>query len=303
MTARTSSSRRRRQSNQNLLGFGLLSVAIVLASFLFTRTGEDQVQAEIVTAHPVVGQFDTVKVPVPVSPVSAGTTLKEVKFRLIEFPRHQVPEGSLFQIEPYLSSMAIAPLPANLPIFLKNLSVNPSASNPVIERIPEGMRAITVRVDATGAVEGWASSGAIVDVLLVTGEGTSVVAEKVRILSAARSVNPIQNTSSKSVPSTVTLLVSQDQALAISTAIPMGKISFALRSLGDEGRWSERRFRKEQLRGGPQLSKRDRIQGYVRIEGKTPKRFALSGDRWIPTEVEPQRLLEPEESPENEDVK
>ena len=183
MPARKTSPLRRRRSNQNLFGFVLLAAAIVVSSIIFSRTGEEQVRAEIVNGTPVVGQFDTVNIPVPYEPVTAGTILHDVKFQLVAFPRHQVPKGAVFDIEPYRSSMAIAPLPANLPIFAKNLSVNPSASNPVIERIPEGMRAITVKVDATGAVEGWASSGAIVDVLLVTGEGTNVIAEKVKILS------------------------------------------------------------------------------------------------------------------------
>ncbi|MCB0329439.1 MAG: Flp pilus assembly protein CpaB [Bdellovibrionales bacterium] len=292
MPARKTSPLRRRRSNQNLFGFVLLAAAIVVSSIIFSRTGEEQVRAEIVNGTPVVGQFDTVNIPVPYEPVTAGTILHDVKFQLVAFPRHQVPKGAVFDIEPYRSSMAIAPLPANLPIFAKNLSVNPSASNPVIERIPEGMRAITVKVDATGAVEGWASSGAIVDVLLVTGEGTNVIAEKVKILSAARSVNPIQNSSSKSVPSTVTLLVSQEQALAITTATPMGKVAFALRSLGDEGRWAERRYHKDRLSGKPATSEEHRITGYARIEGATPKRFALSGGKWIPTEVEPKPLIQ-----------
>jgi Flp pilus assembly protein CpaB len=295
MAVRTSSPLRRRRKNQNLMGFVILAGAIVFSSILFSRASEDQVQAEIVTGNPVVGQFDTVEVPVPVTPVTAGTVLKDVRFRRVAFPKHQVPKDALLEVAPYLSSMAITPLPANLPIFQKNLSINPSASNPVIERIPDGMRAITVRVDATGAVEGWASSGAIVDVLLVSGEGTSVVAEKVRILSAARSVNPIQNSSNERVPSTVTLLVTQEQALAITTATPMGRITFALRSLGDEGGWAERRYYKDRLRGRPASSDANRITGYVRVEGKNPKRFALSGGRWIPTELEPKRLIDSEE--------
>ncbi|MCB0319360.1 MAG: Flp pilus assembly protein CpaB [Bdellovibrionales bacterium] len=291
MAIRRTSPLRRRRQVQNLFGFGLIALAILVVGMLKGGNPAPEVRAEYVSAHPIVGQFDTVEVPVPISPVTAGTFLKDVRFRNVAFPVHQVPKDALLDLKPYLASMAIAPLPANLPIFQKNLTASASASNPVIERIPEGMRAMTVRVDATGAVEGWASSGAIVDVLLVTADGTSVVAEKVRVLSAARSVNPIQNVTATSVPSTVTLLVTQEQCLAINTAIPLGKIAFALRSLGDEGNWNQRKFSKESLKGGPADLEAHRIQGYVRIEGENPKTFALSGNSWIPTEVQPERIL------------
>ncbi len=291
MAVRKSSPLRRRRNLQHLGGYGLIALAIVIVGILFTRSGNEGVQAEIVTAHPVVGQFDTIPVPVPLQPVSAGTVLEKVKFRNIDFPAHQIPDGAVLDLQPYLASMAITPLPANLPIFRKNLTGTVSASNPVIERIPDGMRAITIRVDATSAVEGWASSGAIVDVLLVTGEGTDVVAEKVRILSAERSVNPIQNITNPNIPSTVTLLVDQEQCLAINTAVPHGRIAFALRSLGDEGVWAERRFHKDRLRGRGAVSKEHAIKGFFRLEGENPQSFALSGDSWVPTDVEPPRIL------------
>lgn len=278
---------RSRRGGQNLLGFAMLAVAVVIASIIFSRQSDREVSAEVISVSPVVGQFDTVSVPVPIEPVSAGMILKDVRFTQVSFPRHQVPVGAVLEIKPFLASMAIAPLPANLPIFEKNLSMNPSASNPVIDRIPDGMRAITVKVDATGAVEGWASSGAIVDVLLVTGEGTRVVAEKVRILSAARSVNPIQNSSSDRVPSTVTLLVTQEQALTITTAAPHGKITFALRSLGDQGRWAERRYDRERLHGRDSEKPEERVEGFFRVEGEKARQYALRGGRWIRTEVVP----------------
>lgn len=295
MPARVSSPLRRYRSGRGLLGFALLSVAIVIAAFLVTRAGARSEKAEIITSTPIVGQFDTVQVPVPVEPVTAGTLLKDVRFQKVSFPVHQVPKGAILEIEPHLNSMAVAPLPASIPIFIKNLSQNTSASNPVIDKIPEGMRAITVRVDATASVEGWASSGAVVDVLLVGNEGTHVVAEKVKILSAERSVNPIQNMANPSVPSTVTLLVSQEQAMAVTTAIPMGKIAFALRSIGDEGSWSDRRYSKDRLKGKPAGEDSNSIKGYVRIEGKSPKSFALSGNSWIPTDVQPKRLITEDE--------
>lgn len=213
----------------------LLCGSILVAGFIARNGGTSA------TATPespmVVAEFDTVKVPVPAHPVPPGTKVKDISFNWIQFPKHQVSQKAMIDLEEYLEDTTTTALPANLPLFRENLSASRSNNNPVIQSIPPGMRAMTIKVDATTAVEGWAGSGSLVDVLLVGKESTTVVAEKVKILSAERSVSPVDGDDTPSVPSTVTLLVTQDQCLAINTAIPLGKIAFALRSERDENSW------------------------------------------------------------------
>lgn len=298
MAQRKTSPRRRRAGKHNTLGFLILGGALVVAAYLISQNRPVSATSEAPVVSPVVGQFDTVVVPVPSEPVTAGTKLREVSFRQVNFPKHQVPKGAITNLTPYLEGVAIAALPANLPLFPQNISLASDLSNPVIERIPEGMRAMTVRVDATSAVEGWAGTGAIVDVLLVDKNETRVIAEKVQILSAERSVNPVQATSGPSVPSTVTLLVTQEQCLAINTAIPQGKIAFALRSMNDDGQWGSRHLSSEALRGVGETLRQERIDGFVEFSDEPGKRFALSNGTWIKTNVVPEgfdRLVAPKE--------
>jgi Flp pilus assembly protein CpaB len=155
------------------------------------------------------------------------------------------------------------------------------------------MRAMTLRVDATSSVEGWAAAGAVVDVLLVQDDKTNVVAEKVKIISAERSVTPMSGgDESPSIPSTVTLLVTQEQCLALNTAIPLGRIAFALRSNRDEENWATRSFSADRLRrGGITTDTEMRITGYASVHDNGDadrKEFALSGDKWIRTDVVPE---------------
>ncbi len=275
-----------------MAGFVVLGISILGAAFLLSRANSARLEAEMVTNTPVVGQFDTIRVPVPVEPVAAGTKLRDVKFRTVSFPKHQVPQGAVSDLTPLLDAVAVAPLPADLPLFRKNVSLNGGASNPVIERIPDGMRAMTIRVDATSAVEGWAGSGAVVDVLLAEKDRTSVVAEKVKILSAERSVSPVQGVDSPNVPSTVTLLVTQEQCLAINTAIPLGKIAFALRSTQDGGNWGRTEFSATHLKGGGvPMRRQSEVRGYVTIKGKEDQSFALTDGKWTSTEVIPEGFL------------
>lgn len=276
----------------NMTGFVVLGLCILGSGYLISRASHTPAPSSVVVQQPVVGQFDTVSIPVPAQVIPSGTQLRNVKFRMVRFPAHQVPDGAVRDITPFLDGVARTPLPAQLPIFRENISLSGGSSNPVIEQIPDGMRAMTIRVDATSAVEGWAGSGSIVDVLLVQPDGTSVIAEQVKVLSAERSVEPMHTETAPSIPSTVTLLVSQEQCLAIHTAIPLGRIAFALRNLADEGEWGRAQYRTETLKS---LGKSGRggtgIQGFVSVhqssEDSPSDAFALTDSGWVKTDIVP----------------
>src|SRR5690606_1867492 len=153
----------------------------------------------------------------------------------------------------------------------------------------------TLRVDATSAVEGWAVAGAIVDVLLVTKEGATVVAEQVKILSAERSVvSPDEG--QPRVPSTVTVLVSQEQCLALNAAVNLGKIAFALRSSQDEGTWKSPQYEAARLKSLKEAQVFEGARGYIRV--KQPdneiESYTLTGGRWVKSDVRPEGFFEAE---------
>ena len=280
-----------RAPNQSIIGFSLLAVAILGAGVLIRVKPTISSHGE--QKPLVVAEFNTVELPVPAEPVAAGARVKDIKFKTVAFPSHQVPSGAMTSFDSVLQEVTIAALPANLPLFRENFSLSTSQGNPVIEQIPQGMRAMTIRVDATSAVEGWAGSGSLVDVLLVGKERSAVVAEKVRILSAERSVNPVEGPSAPNVPSTVTLLVTQEQCLAINTAIPLGKIAFALRSTRDEEQWLDPVYTAERLKGAPTVEKpKGAITGFVSVQDQDgEKKFALSDGKWLETEAKPSGFL------------
>lgn len=294
MAIRTSAKlARRRGKDRGMLSMLLLCVTSVIVAVLVTRKNDVRVDTTP-TGPSVVAEFDTVSVPVPTEYVPTGTKLSAVRFQQIAYPKHQLPPGSLVSVDSYLNAVTIAPLPANLPIFAENLSLEATSSNPVIESIPAGMRAITLQVDATSAVEGWAGSGSVIDVLLVEDKKTSVIAEKVKILSAERSVTPVNAEAAPNVPKTVTLLVTQEQCLAINTAIPLGRIAFALRGTSDSERWIDTSYSPDELRGKSRVVRAEStmINGFIAVqEGGGERKFALSEGKWIPTEVVPEGFL------------
>ena len=241
--------------------------------------------------EPIVAAFDMVEVPVPIGPVAAGTKAKDIAFRRISYPRHQVPLDAITDVKTIAGLTATTALPAHLPLFAGNFNRRASGVNSVVERIPPGMRAMTIKVDATSAVEGWAGSGSVVDVLLIAHERTSVIAEQVKILSAERIVEPVEGAASPQVPSTVTLLVNQEQCLAINTAIPLGKIAFALRSPDDQENWDTPQYSAERFKnkGSRSDNEKQAVSGYISVSGKNGgKSFALSAGKWIETSIVPE---------------
>lgn len=299
MAVRSSSTKHRKKNRTNLLASGLLSFAVVFAAFLVSKNSA-KVEAAVNPAM-IVAQYDTIVLPVPVESIAAGTKIKDIRFKNVAFPKQQVPDGAISSIDGYMEASATSALPANLPLFAKNLSQTAFNSNPVVEKIPAGMRAMTIRVDATTSVEGWAGSGAVVDVLLVEKDRTNVVAEMVKILSAERSVSPVEGNAAPNVPTTVTLLVTQEQCMAINTAIPLGRIAFALRSSQDEEKWATTKFTADNLRGGAVLKdKKGVITGFVsttksdqgRVAPQDRKAYALSDGKWIATEIVPEGFFD-----------
>jgi Flp pilus assembly protein CpaB len=286
----------RRQRNRSSLGGSIvIAIAFIIGAHIIADKNKN---VEVKAVEPtIVAEYDTVDVPVPVETVPSGTKVKDIVTKVVKYPRHQIPSGALLTLASVQDAVTTTMLPANLPLFRENLSIGVHAGNPVIEQIPLGMRAITMRVDATSAVEGWAGSGSIVDVLLVEKDRTSVIAEQVRILSAERVVTPLENVSTPQVPSTVTLLVTQQQALALTTAVPRGRIAFALRSKKDEENWQDKNFTPDKLHGRTlNTAVKVDVKGFVSVKTDSgEKKFALTDDGWIPSEVTPKGFMIPME--------
>lgn len=281
MVQRKSSASRRRPRGVPvpvvLGGFCLVGIIGGLATRAVMKQNASSMAAQTI----VVGEFDTVKVMVPARTIASGERLRDVPMLTIDFPKHQLPQGTLTSIDEYLGARAKTALPANVPLTLQNLAMSNDTTNAVIQRIPPGMRAMTVKVDATSAVEGWATSGSIVDVLLIAEEETTVIAEQVRVLSAERKTDP-QEVSLPSVPTTITLLVTQAQCLAINTAIAHGKLAFALRSQDDEHGWSNPQFKAKNLKHSADSDSANGTTGIAKIKGAkgTNETFTLINNKW-----------------------
>lgn len=288
MVSRVSSPAARRSVHASrVLGIVLVGCGIVGVAYLQGRNASPVVHVERSRAY--VPEFNVVEVPVPDRPVGAGVSMRDVPVRLEKFPEHQLPRGVVRDIGRVRDSVTLVALPGGLPILDVNVGAGDEAANPLVGRIPPGMRAMTVRVDVTSAVEGWARSGSIVDVLLVEKNGTKVVAERVKIISTERSLSgAVSLDTAAAIPNTVTLLVTQEQCLAINTAVAVGKIAFALRSGSDGERWRDSAFDAADLSDREGKDRKPKVEGVMSVgRGGEQRRYALVEGKWIPADSMP----------------
>ena len=275
-------------------GLSILGFAIVLFGiFGFIASQKSRVAVAAFNEPIYVAELSSISIPVPENVVPAGTPIEKIKLRVVSLPENLIKgTDAVVDLSVLQGKIAQVPLTAGMPLYLKNFEPQTNLINPVIDNIPQGMRAMTIKVDAQNAIEGWAGSGAYVDLLLVEKNLTTVIAENVKILSAERSVAPVES-NAPSIPSTFTLLVTQEQCLAINTAMPRGKIAFALRNNSDLETWNAKTFSADSLsRHNISEKVKSSVNGFVEIKGeKGRKLFALSNDKWIKTSSKPEGFL------------
>ena len=180
----------------------------------------------------------SMQVVVAAQPLTMGPRLHPNHLRLVAWPsRHPVP-GAFTDPEALIDRGVISPIGENEPITMSKVaSLEAGAGLPPV--IPEGMRAISVKVNEVIGVAGFVVPGTIVDVLVTvrpTGAlqeepMTRTVVSKVQVLTAGTKYDQEKSKSGEPIQtSVVTLAVLPEDAERIALASNEGKITLALRN-------------------------------------------------------------------------
>jgi Flp pilus assembly protein CpaB len=110
----------------------------------------------------------------------------------------------------------------------------------------------------------------------------------VKVLSTEKFVAPVDGAPAEGLPTTATILVDQEQALSISTAIPHGRLIFMLRNVRDQGNWQRREYEATRL-DQPQHNKTS-FKGFFSVKDGGGS-FALDETGWVPVEAVPIKPL------------
>lgn len=250
-----------------LLCFFLLSLA---ASILLVLPQMKRGEAEASESHTT---RQLVSVLVPQDRIEVGARLERSQFRVESRARNELAGDAVedaSELDGKYARTTILPFQ----VLTRDQITLSRPANSVAANIPEGYRAVTIKVDATTGVEGWAQAGANVDVAWVSQMGDertiTVIAQNAKVLSAERSTQPVDPNVAPAtpVPSTVTLLVDMRSAQRIGLASTAGSLILLLRGLNDGQVEDAARdsIRVKDLASVPAAAQsKGNIHGYVRI--------------------------------------
>jgi pilus assembly protein CpaB len=169
--------------------------------------------------------------------VQAGDVLSATNLKIVEWPASSPLEGAFAKPEQIIGRTVIYPLAAGEPILDRQLTA-PGAGIGLTTKIPEGMRAISLRSDQVVGVAGFLLPGTRVDVLVtyhVQGSPnpiTTTVLQDAQILAAGQKMQADADTKATATD-VVTLLVTPVDAERVVLASAQGSVHFVLRNGSD----------------------------------------------------------------------
>ena len=200
----------------------------------------------------------SMQVVVAAQPIAMGTRLHQNHLRLVPWPARNPVPGSFGDVKELIDRGVISPVAENEPITMSKVaSLEAGAGLPPV--IPEGMRAISVRVNEVVGVAGFVVPGTLVDVLVTARSGngsqdsamTRTVVSKVTVLTAGTKYDQEKSKSGEPIPtSVVTLAVLPEDGERVALAQNEGKITLALRNPLDSNSTDTKGVRMENLMRG-----------------------------------------------------
>jgi pilus assembly protein CpaB len=187
--------------------------------------------------------------------LEAGEILRPASLNLIDWPENVPLTGAFTKPEDVADRVVLYPLAAGQPILERQLSA-PGAGAGLAVKIPEGMRAISLKSDDVVGVAGFLFPGTNVDVLVTyhapdsSDPVTATILQDVKVLAAGQKLQPDPDGKATSV-NVVTLLVKPEDAERVVLASSQGQVHFVLRNGIDRDQANSTPLQLSQLDGAP----------------------------------------------------
>jgi pilus assembly protein CpaB len=266
--------------------FLFAAVALLVAAGVTAYTYRFLSQAEPVD--------DTTQIVVAALPVSVGSRLTEADLRVSPWPKAMTIDGSFEKISDVVGRGVVVPLIPNEPVLTSKLAASGSGAG-LMATIPDGMRAVSVKVNDVIGVAGFVVPGSRVDVILSGSptesgsiEMAKVILENVQVLAAGQNIESDEKGKPMSAQ-VVTLLVTPDESQKLALASIDGKIQLALRNPLDLAQMNPNAVRREHLFAGATAAPLRETPPAPRLVTRPVPRKAPS----LPAPVEPQAAIAP----------
>ena len=178
------------------------------------------------------------KVAIPI-----GSKIVPEQIMVGQFPKESTPDGAFESPEKLAGRVAVTNIAAREPITESRLAPEGTAAG-LSAIIPEGYRAMTVKVDDAAGISGFIMPGTMVDVVVVIdpreGSGmqdpiSKVVLQNIKVLANGQNIDKPKDEREANSVKAVTLQVTPEQAEKLALASSEGKLQLMMRSQIDQG--------------------------------------------------------------------
>src|SRR5438093_6018407 len=176
--------------------------------------------------------------------IPLGAKITAEQLTLASIPNGSTPEGAFKKIDQAVGRVAITPI--GLRETITNMKLAPEGTGgglPAV--IPEGYRAMTVKVDDVVGVSGFIMPGSFVDVVAIivppSSQGgdrqdaiSKIVLQSIKVLASGQKLDSPENEREPTSVKAVTLQVTPEQAEKLVLAANEGKLQLVMRNYSDQ---------------------------------------------------------------------
>jgi pilus assembly protein CpaB len=193
------------------------------------------------------------KVAIPV-----GTKIIPEQVMMVQFPKESTPDGAFESPEKLTGRVAVTNIAPREPITEARLAPEGTAGG-LSAVIPEGYRAMTVKVDDVVGISGFIMPGTLVDVVVTIDPEekagmqdpiSKIVLQNIKVLANGQNIDKPEDQREASSVKAVTLLVTPEQAEKLALAASEGKLQLVMRNSIDQGDEQTPGINKRSLLGG-----------------------------------------------------
>lgn len=198
------------------------------------------------------------KVAVAKVAIPIGSKIIPEQIMVVQFPKESTPDGAFDSPEKLAGRVAVVNIAAREPITEARLAAEGTAAG-LSAIIPEGYRAMTVKVDDAAGISGFIQPGTLVDVVVTIdpreGSGmqdpiSKIVLQNIKVLASGQNIDKPENEREANSVKAVTLQVTPEQAEKLALAATEGKLQLVMRSQIDQGNEETPGVNKRNLLGG-----------------------------------------------------
>jgi pilus assembly protein CpaB len=198
------------------------------------------------------------KVAVAKVTIPLGSKIIAEQIMVVQFPKESTPDGAFDTPEKLAGRVAIMNIAAREPITEARLAPEGTAAG-LSAVIPEGYRAMTVKVDDAAGISGFIMPGTMVDVVVTIdpreGSGnqdpiSKIVLQNIKVLANGQNIDKPENEREANSVKAVTLQVTPEQAEKLALASTEGKLQLMMRNQIDQGDEQTKGINKRSLLNG-----------------------------------------------------